>query len=75
MSIEKDENQLNEIQGLQESTGTVPAVQDTTAEVPSMELSDTTGELQEKKGKKKKPPKTFPKKKIPKRYLIFYKHR
>lgn len=66
MSIEKDENQLNEIQGLQESTGTVPAVQDATTEVPSMELSDTTRELQGKKGKKKKPPKTFPKKKLPK---------
>lgn len=66
MSIEKDENQLNEIQVLQESTGTVPAVQDATTEVPSMELSDTTRELQGKKGKKKKPPKTFPKKKLPK---------
>ena len=66
MSIEKDENQLNEIQGLQESTGTVPAVQDATTEVPSMELSDTTRDLQGKKGNKKKPPKTFPKKKLPK---------
>ena len=66
MSIEKDENQLNETQGLQTSPESVPAVQDGTTEVSAVGLSDTTKELQDKKGKKKKPPKTFPKKKLPK---------